>query len=466
MAATRLIPMHVNKGKTLAQSLGDRTDYAKNPEKTDKGELVTGYLCDPVTVDEEFLLSKRQYEQITGRRQRHEVIAYQIRQSFKPGEITPEEANRLGRELALRFTKGKYAFLVATHTDRAHIHNHIVFNSTSLDGTRKFKNFWLSSIALQRISDLICLENGLSVIAPKPYQERAKRTAYPRRIKNRDLLCDAIDAVLQKDPGSFDELLKELQALGYEIKCGKHISVKGKNQSRFIRLSSLEEGYTEADLRAHFLGHRQHKPRAKQSFRAEVRPFNLVIDIQDKLRSKGAGYQRWASVYNLKQMSKTLLFLRDHKIESLEQLNQLAAQKIAERDELLASVQQSERRLAEIGTLKKHIINYSKTRPIYEEYRKAGYSKKFLEAHREEITIHKAAKAAFDALGVKKLPKVKELSIEYAEILDAKKRTYTEYRRTKNEAQELLLAQRNIASLYDAERKEKEPDLRKEEQSH
>ena len=466
MAATRLIPMHVNKGKTLAQSLGDRTDYAKNPEKTDKGELVTGYQCDPATVDEEFLLSKRQYEQITGRRQRHEVIAYQIRQSFKPGEITPEEANRLGRELALRFTKGKYAFLVATHTDRAHIHNHIVFNSTSLDGTRKFKNFWLSSIALQRISDLICLENGLSVISPKPYQERAKRTAYPRRIKNRDLLCDAIDAVLQKDPGSFDELLKELQALGYEIKCGKHVSVKGKNQSRFIRLSSLEEGYTEADLRAHFLGHRQHKPRAKQSFRAEVRPFNLVIDIQDKLRSKGAGYQRWASVYNLKQMSKTLLFLRDHKIESLEQLNQLAAQKIAERDELLASVQQSERRLAEIGTLKKHIINYSKTRPIYEEYRRAGYSKKFLEAHREEITIHKAAKAAFDALGVKKLPKVKELSIEYAEILDAKKRTYTEYRRTKNEAQELLLAQRNIASLYAAECKEKEPDLRKEEQSH
>ena len=118
MAATRLIPMHVNKGKTLAQSLGDRTDYAKNPEKTDKGELVTGYQCDPMTVDEEFMLFKRQYEQITGRRQRHEVIAYQIRQSFKPGEITPEEANRLGQELALRFTKGKYAFIVATHTDR------------------------------------------------------------------------------------------------------------------------------------------------------------------------------------------------------------------------------------------------------------------------------------------------------------------------------------------------------------
>lgn len=466
MAATRLIPMHVNKGKTLAQSLGDRTDYAKNPEKTDKGELVTGYQCDPMTVDEEFMLSKRQYEQITGRRQKHEVIAYQIRQSFKPGEITPEEANRLGQELALRFTKGKYAFIVATHTDRAHVHNHIVFNSTSIDGTRKFKNFWLSSIALQRVSDLVCLENGLSVIAPKPYKEREKRTDYPRRVKNRDVLCEDIDTVLQKKPESFEAFLQELRALDYEIKYGKHISVKGKNQARFIRLSSLEEGYTEADLRAHFLGQQEHKPREKRNHHTDVRPFNLVIDIQSKLQNKGAGYQRWASVYNLKQMSKTLLFLRDHKIESMEQLDQLVQQQTAKRDDLLSSIQQSEKRLAEIGTLKKHIINYSKTRATYEEYRKAGYSKKFLESHREEITIHKAAKAAFDELGVRKLPRVKDLSIEYAEVLAAKKQAYAEYRLAKNDAQELLIAQQNIASLYDAERKEEEQKRRKDEQSH
>ena len=466
MAATRLIPLHVNKGKTIAQSLGDRTDYAKNPEKTEKGELVTGYQCDPMTVDEEFMLSKRQYEQITGRRQKHEVIAYQIRQSFKPGEITPEEANRLGHELALRFTKGKYAFIVATHTDRAHVHNHIVFNSTSIDATRKFKNFWLSSFALQRVSDLICLENGLSVIAPKPYKERTKRTEYPRRVKNRDVLCEDIDTVLQKRPESFDAFLKELQQLDYEIKCGKHISVKGRNQARFIRLSSLEEGYTEADLRAHFLGQREHKPAAKQRSRTNARPFNLVIDIQRKLQSKGVGYQRWASVYNLKQISKTLLFLRDHKIESMEQLDQMVMQQVTKRDALLTSIQQSEKRLAEIGTLKKHIINYSKTRSTYEAYRKAGYSKKFLETHRDEITLHKAAKVAFDELGVKKFPKVKELSIEYAEILTAKKQAYAEYRQVKNEAQELLIAQRNIASLYDAERKEEEQKRQKEDQIH
>lgn len=231
-------------------------------------------------------------------------------------------------------------------------------------------------------------------------------------------------------------------------------------------MDSLEAGYTETDLRARFHGHREYKPREKQAFAPENRPFDLIIDIQSKLQSKGAGYQRWASVYNLKQMSKTLLFLRDHKIESMEQLNQLATQKTVERDALLAVIQQSEQRLVEIGTLKKHIINYSKTRPVYEEYRKAGYSKKFLEAHREEIMIHKAAKAAFDALGGKKLPKVKELGVEYAEVLAAKKQAYAEYRQVKKETQELLIAQRNIASLYDAECTEEKKDRRNKGQSH
>ena len=130
MAATRLIALHARKGQRISSSLNDRTDYAKNPEKTEKGELVTAYCCDPMTVDEEFMLQKRLYAQKTGRARSSDVIAYQIRQSFKPGEITPEDANKLGQELALRFTKGKYSFIVATHTDRAHIHNHIVFNST------------------------------------------------------------------------------------------------------------------------------------------------------------------------------------------------------------------------------------------------------------------------------------------------------------------------------------------------
>lgn len=469
MAATRLIPLHVNKGKTIAQSLGDRTDYASNPEKTEKGELVSGYMCDPMTVDEEFLLSKRQYQQITGRESRHDVIAYQIRQSFKPGEITPEDANALGRELALRFTKGKYAFIVATHTDRAHIHNHIIFNSTSLDATRKFKNFWLSSIALQRISDLICLEHGLSVIKPKPYRDRQKRTEYPKKENLRDEICRDIDAVLQGAcPNTFEELLQNLEKSGYEIKRGRQIAMKGKHQKRFIRLSSLREGYTEADLRAYLQseGTCKRSPTQMKKHSRPDRPFNLIIDIQTKLQSKGAGYRRWATVYNLKQMSKTLLFLRDHRIESLDQLETMLHSRTEKRNEILSQIQKAEKRLTEISALRTHIINYSKTRSVYEAYRKAGYSKKFLEEHREEITLHKAAKQAFDTLELQKIPRIKELSKEYAEVLAEKKQLYHEYRKVKDEVQELLIAQKNVASLYDAERKEETQRQRQQEQSY
>jgi hypothetical protein len=152
LAATRLIALHKNKGKSVAACLKSRTDYAQSPDKTQQGELVSSYECSPLTADEEFMLSKRQYELATGRRQKSDVIAYQIRQSFRPGEITAEEANKVGYELAMRFTKGKHAFVVATHTDRQHIHNHVIFNSTALDGTRKFRDFFFSALAVQRLS--------------------------------------------------------------------------------------------------------------------------------------------------------------------------------------------------------------------------------------------------------------------------------------------------------------------------
>jgi len=464
MAATRLIALHATKGHTVAQSLGARTDYAKNPEKTEKGELVTGYCCDPMTVDEEFMLQKRLYYQRTGRARTDDVIAYQIRQSFKPGELTPEEANRLGHELAIRFTKGKFSFIVATHTDRAHIHNHIIFNSTSMDGSRKFRDFRRSGLALQKLSDVICLENGLSVIEPAPFAERKKRPVFPKRETFRGSICSDIDAVLSRHPKDFPEFLRLLEERGYEIKTGRHTAVRGKGQERFIRLSSLPEGYRETDIRAFLAGEAKRTVPATAD-RKPKRTVSLLIDIQQKMQEKGAGYARWATVYNLKQMAKTMLFLRDHNIENLDQLRTLAGEKAAERDSRLASIRKMEGRITEIAALKKHIINYSKTRGTYEAYRKAGYSRKFFEAHREELTLYKAAKAAFDECGMKKIPKVKELNAEYAELLAAKKQAYTEYRKIRDEAQELAIAERNISSLYEAEKKE-ETRERKEEKTH
>lgn len=463
MAATRLIAVHINKGKTAAQSLADRLDYSHNPMKTNDGEYVIGYECDPRTAWEEFLLTKREYEQKTGRQQKGDVLAYQIRQSFRPGEITPEEANRLGYELAMRFTKGKHAFTVSTHTDKAHIHNHIYFNSTALDGTRKFKNFWFSGIALQRVSDLICLENGLSVIEKKAYRDKTKRTEYPKKETFRDGICVSIDMALAEKPKDFEELLRLLEQAGYECKRGKNVAVRGKGQKRFIRFRSLEEGYTQEELTAVISGNTMHKAKSKKKSVQDNQKLNLILDIQEKMTKKGPGYQRWATVYNLKQMAKTLLFLRDHNVESVEELREKANASVEHLCTLSDNIKSAEARIAEILVLKKHIINYSKTRDIYAEYRKAGYSKKFYEEHREAITIHKAAKQAFDELGLKKIPRVKDLNEEYYKLMAEKKKMSSEYYETRTAMQELLKAQKNVEMFLEAEQKQNEKEKQKEQ---
>ena len=162
MATTRIIPLHAGKGRTVGKAISDIIDYVKNPEKTDHGRLITSYQCDSRVADAQFLLDKQTYAARTGRvRGKDDVIAYHLRQSFFPGEVTPEQANQIGRELASRFTHGQHAFLVATHTDKRHTHNHIIIHAVNLDCDRKFRNFWGSTKAIQRLSDTLCVEHGL-----------------------------------------------------------------------------------------------------------------------------------------------------------------------------------------------------------------------------------------------------------------------------------------------------------------
>ena len=186
MATTRIMSLHIGKGRTVGKAISDIIDYVENPDKTDGGRLISSYQCDSRIADAEFLFSKRQYLARTGRKRgADDVIAYTIRQSFVPGEITPEEANRLGYELARRFTKGKHAFIVCTHVDKAHIHNHIIWNSTTLDHSRKFRDFLGSGRAVRRLNDTICVQNGYSIVEnPKRRVERISsgwmRTAWGR----------------------------------------------------------------------------------------------------------------------------------------------------------------------------------------------------------------------------------------------------------------------------------------------
>ena len=209
MATTRLIPLHTGKERNFGKAIRNVIGYVSNPKKTQQGELVTGFGCNPETADGEFLLMKREYIARTGRlRGKDDVIAYHLRQSFVPGEITPEEANRIGCELASRFTHGQHAYVVATHEDRRHVHSHIIISAVNLDCDRKFRNFWGSSKAIRRLSDTLCIQNGLSIIEqPKGHSKSYNKwLGNEAKTSQRDALREAIDAALARQPKDFEEL--------------------------------------------------------------------------------------------------------------------------------------------------------------------------------------------------------------------------------------------------------------------
>ena len=349
---------HMHGGKSVASALKLRTGYAMNPNKTENGKLISAFACDPHTADAEFLLSKRQYRQFTGREQTSDVIAYQVRQSFKPGEITPEEANRIGVEFAERFLKGKHAYIVCTHTDRRHIHNHILWNSTTLDCRGKFDNFWGSSRAVRALSDTLCIEHGLSVV------EAPKR--------------------------------------------------RGKSYNKWL---------------------------------TEQRP-SLLIDIQAKLsEGKGAGYERWAKVFNLKQMAQTINFLKENGDMDFDELSRRAEAANEKCSALAEKLKATEAKMSEVEALKKQVINYLRTRETFRAYKASGYSKRYLAEHEQEILLHRAAKKAFNDLGLKKLPTVKALQAEYASLLAEKRAAYPAYREARAEMKKLLTYRANAEAI-------------------
>lgn len=375
MAATRLMALHIAKGKSIAESLTSRLDYYKNKDKTEDGKLISTYECDKRTVVEEFMLSKNLYHKTKRAIRKNEIIAYQIRQSFKPGEITAEKANELGYELAMRFTKGKYAFAVYTHDDRKHIHNHIVFNSVSIDGKRKYKDYWRSGKTLQKVSDLICLENGLSVI-----EQRNK-----------------------------------------------------ENWSR--------------------------KKSKRKTFNIKDGEIKFLKDIEGKvLEGYGKGYINWAKKFNAKQLSKTILFLQEKGISSYEELKKYTDEKTGKKNELLDLLKEKEHILSKNKKLQCAIIDFAKTKPIYDEYKKRKFDKSFYEEHSGELMLYQNAIKVFDESGYKKLPKIKELREQYGQVLQEKKAVYEEYKQLEKEYREYQIAQKNLEMIYQLE------DAKKDEQ--
>ena len=448
-----MLQRHANEGESIAEAIRDCLDYGKNPEKTEDGKYISSYECDPATVAAEFLLAKASYKAMTGREQKKgsDVLCYQIRQSFYPGEITPEEANRISYELAMRWTKGRHAFIVTTHTDKQHIHSHIYYNSTTLDCTRKFRNFWGSSFALRRLSDRLCLENGLSIVEnPKPRSKGKFRNygewqaGQKKPLTYQDRLRAAIDTALAKKPADFPAFLSLMEQAGYEVKQRRGaISFRAPGQERFTRLRSdtLGEGYSEADIRAALSGSRQRPGQPRQKI-------SLAIDIQSRLQGKGPGYERWAKVFNLKQMAAALAYLQDNGLTDYEQLEQKATAATERFHKLSDQIKSTEAALHTNMELKAATVQYAKTRPVFEKYKASKYSKKFLAEHEADIELYRAACADFKAiLGGAKLPKMDTLKEEGRKLSEQKKKLYAEYRKAKADMQEVTTIKANIDYL-------------------
>jgi len=407
------MPLHMGKGRDVSTAIEDIIDYVENPQKTDFGKFIYGYECDTRIADAEFLLSKRQYLNLTGRgRGADDVIAYHLRQAFEPGEVTPEEANQIGRELALKLTKGNHAFVVCTHVDKHHVDNHIIINSTALDCTRKFRNFWGSTWAIRRMNDKLCLEHGLSIVEnPKPSRDHygtwlgnEKQPSFQEQLRR------AIDAALEERPKDFEDFLKKLEAVGIEV----------NRERKNLRL------------------------------RVAAPKVGLLVDIEATVRAgKEPGYERWAKVFNLKQLSQAVIYLKEHGDMSYEDLQEKAAAATISFNALSAKIKELESQMTANGELQKQIVNYAKTRAVYVEYRKAGYSKKFRAEHEADILLHQAAKKYFDSMGITKLPSVKSLREEYAGLLEQKRKAYAAYKQARSDMKELHNIKANVDYLLD-----------------
>ena len=436
----------ISKGETIAQSLKERFDYGQNPDKTEGGELISSYGCDHVTADAEFLLSKAKYKAVTGREQRRDadVLCYQISQSFKPGEITPEEANRIGYETAMRWTKGKYQFFVCTHIDKEHIHNHIYYNSTAYDRSRKFRNFIGSSFALRRLSDRVCLEHDLSVIANPKLHSKGRYLHYGQwlgenqKLSQKEQIRFAIDTALTERPEDFADFLRRMETAGIQVRRGRggviSFLVPGQQRAARFRASTLGDGYGPEDVQAVIDGKAPTRTATAQKAPAPRR-VNLLIDIQERMRQgKGPAYERWAKVYNLKQMAAALQYLKEHQ---LFEYDDLAAKTDAatERFHTLAGViQQTEAELSRVSDLMAAVVQYAKTRPAFDGYKAAKYSRKY-----------KATMA--ELLGGEKLPKMDVLKEKRRQLAARKKALYLEYRKAQQDMRELVAVKGSVDHL-------------------
>ena len=445
--------MAVTKIKPIKSTLSKALDYIQNPDKTDGKMLVSSFGCSYETADIEFEFT------IAQALDKGNNLAHHLIQSFAPGEVDYEKAHEIGRQLADAVTKGQHEYVLTTHIDKGHIHNHIIFCAVNFVDYHKYNSNKRSYYGIRNISDRLCRENGLSVVVPgkgskgKSYAEyQAEKTGTSWKGK----LKIAVDALIPQ-VSSFEELLSRLQAAGYEIKPGKYVSCRAPGQERFTRLKTLGADYTEEALRERISGTRTRTVKAPKPQRSGI---NLLIDIKNCIKAQESkGYEQWAKIHNLKQAAKSMNFLTENKIEYYSDLESKIADIMTAHDAAAKAVKEVEQRMSDLSLLIKHTTTYRQLKPIYDEYRKSPDKEKYLRGHESEIILFEAAARALKEMQIKKLPDLAALRKEYRSLNDRKTKLYEDYRQAKKQMQEYGVVKKNVDSiLYPSQSRAREQE--------
>ena len=437
--------MAVTKIKPVKSTLSKALDYIENPDKTDGKMLISSFGCSYETADIEFGYTLSQALD------KGNNLAFHLIQSFAPGEVDYEKAHEIGKQLADAVTKGQHEYVVTTHIDKGHIHNHIIFCAVNFVDHHKYNSNKRSYYGIRNMSDKLCRENGLSVVVPgkgskgKSYAEyQAEKTGTSWKGK----LKIAVDALIPQ-VSSFEELLQRLQAAGYEIKPGKYVSCRAPGQERFTRLKTLGADYTEEAIRERIAGRRAKAAKAP----GEQRGVSLLIDIENSIKAaQSKGYEQWAKIHNLKQAAKTMNFLTEHKIEQYADLVSRIEKMAAESGQAADALKNAEKRLADMAVLIKNVSTYQKTKPVYDAYRKARNREKYRAGQEQAIILHEAAARSLKASGIAKLPNLAALQSEYEALQAQKEALYADYGKLKKKVREYDIIKQNIDSILQADR--------------
>ena len=433
--------MAVTKIKAIRGTLSKAIAYILNPEKTDEKLLVSSYGCASETAAREFEWTRKIAEQKGMNPVR--IIARHVIQSFEIGEVTPELAHEIGKQFADEILGGKYEYVLTTHIDKDHVHNHLIFNAVDFVNYHAYKSYKRIYYDMREVSDRLCKENGLSVIPPsqnkgmgyKEYTEAKRGTSWKQKLKQ---TIDRL-VITAKD---YDDFLRLMQEAGYEIKTGKYISFRAEGQERFTRSKTIGENYTEERIKERIAGR---TPRRSQR-QTTPKGISLIGDIQERIRLiDSKGYEHKAKLTILKEAARTLNYLTDNNLLQYTDLEKKVEDVHSSYDRTGKELKVVEARLREVQPLIKNISNYQRLKPVYDAFQKAKDKPGFKAKHEAELVIFEAARSTLLAMqGDEKLPSLKTLQAEQQRLLEEQQRLYDERAKLKKEVKQIETIKSNV----------------------